>query len=129
MPFSWYLRPMVSQYITKWWIIGCPLGGGASINVLLVNNTIMLMFRRINRKEYMSLFTMRFNGKHEFDDDNISMDNMIMNATGLLENLKSMQKLGVVAEDNQGGIIGMSCETTDPTAIVELKKLGFEEEK
>ena len=77
----------------------------------------------------MSLFTMRFNGKHEFDDDNISMDNMIMNATGLLENLKSMQKLGVVAEDNQGGIIGMSCETTDPTAIVELKKLGFEEEK
>ena len=76
----------------------------------------------------MSLYTMRFNGKHEFDDDNVSIDNMIMNATGLLENLQSMKKMGVVAEDNQSGIIALSCETADPVAIVELKKLGFEKE-
>ena len=120
---------MVSQYITQWWIIGCPLGEVASINVLLVNNPIMLMFRRINRKEYMSLFTMRFDARHEFDNDNISLDNMVMNATGLLHNLQNMQKMGVVAEDNQGGIIALSCETTEPIAITELKKLGFEEEK
>ena len=77
----------------------------------------------------MSLFTMRFNGKHEFDDDNVSIDNMIMNATGILHNLENMKKMGVVAEDNQGGIIALSCETTEPIAIAELKKLGFEEEK
>ena len=52
-----------------------------------------------------------------------------MTAEGVLQDLKDMKKLGVVADDNQDGVIGMSCETADPLAIVELKKMGFEEEK
>jgi hypothetical protein len=77
----------------------------------------------------MSLYTTRYNPKAEFDIDNTSIDSLIMTAEGVLQDLKDMKKLGVVAEDNQGGVIGMSCETADPLAIVELKKMGFEEEK
>ena len=77
----------------------------------------------------MSLYTTRYNPKAEFSIDNTSIDSLIMTAEGVLQDLKNMKKLGVVADDNQDGVIGMSCETADPLAIVELKKMGFEEEK
>ena len=77
----------------------------------------------------MSLYRTRYNPKAEFSIDNTSIDSLIMTAEGVLQDLKNMKKLGVVADDNQDGVIGMSCETADPLAIVELKKMGFEEEK
>ena len=77
----------------------------------------------------MSLFTTRYDPNSEFDIENTSIDSLIMTAEGVLQDLKNIKKLGVVADDNQDGVIGMSCETTDPLATVELKKMGFEEEK
>ena len=77
----------------------------------------------------MSLYTNSYNPKTEFDIENTSIDSLIMTAQGVLQDLKDMKKCGVIAEDNQGGIIGMSCETADPVAIVELKKMGFEKEE
>ena len=77
----------------------------------------------------MSLYTTRYDPNSEFDIENTSIDSLIMTAEGVLQDLKDMKKLGVVADDNQDGVIGMSCETADPLAIVELKKMGFEEEK
>jgi len=76
----------------------------------------------------MSTMTTVYRPKNEFDMENTSIDSLIMTAEGVLQDFKSMQKLGVKINDNQSGNISMECQTADPQAIIELKKLGFEQE-
>jgi len=74
----------------------------------------------------MSIFNLTYRPKNVFDLEETNTDTLIMTAEGVLSEFKAMKKLGVKVIDNQNGIIGMECETTDPQAIIELKKLGFE---
>ena len=76
----------------------------------------------------MSTMTTVYRPKNEFDLENTSIDSLIMTAEGVLQDFKNMKKLGVVVNDNQTGNISMECQTADPTAIIELKKMGFENE-
>ena len=74
----------------------------------------------------MSTYTAVYRPKNEFSLDNTNIESYVMTAEGVLADFKKMHKLGVIIDDNQNGNIGMSCETTDPKTIIELKSLGFE---
>jgi len=77
----------------------------------------------------MSLFTIRYKPRDMFElDEQTTLDNMMVSAEGIIADIKAMKKLNVNVLDNQNGIISMDCETTDPQAIIELKKIGFEQE-